>query len=96
MAGQPVDDKNANYQRTVGYYTYDEEAGLELTTSQLLEVVSAETQKIPTYDDDGNPNGETTLTSSKNGYDLQYLSAPAMRCNTAVVTPTAAATHTST
>ena len=87
MAGQPEADKNANYQRAVGFYTYDEEAGLVLTTSQLLKVVDTENQTIPTYDSDGNPTGDTTLTSSKNGYDTKNLSAPTMRCNTAVVTP---------
>jgi len=87
MAGQPADDKNANYQRAVGFYTFDEEAGLVLTTSQLIKVVDTENQTIPTYDSNGNPTGDTTLTSSKNGYDTKNLSAPAMRCNTAVVTP---------
>lgn len=87
MAGQPLDDKNANYQRAVGFYNYDEEAGLVLTTSQLLKVVDTENQTIPTYDSDGNPTGDTTMTNSKNGYDTKYLSTPVMRCNTAVVTP---------
>lgn len=87
MAGQPVDDKNANYQRAIGFYTYDEEAGLVMSTSQLIKVVDTENQTIPTYDSDGNPTGDTTLTTSKNGYDTKNLSAPAMRCNTAVVTP---------
>jgi hypothetical protein len=88
MAGEPYSDRNANYQRAVGVYTYDQTAGLMLTSSQILKVIDAENMEFPTYDSDGNPTGDTeTNTVSKNGYDLQNLSSPVMRCNTAVVTP---------
>ncbi|HPE37366.1 MAG TPA: hypothetical protein PK625_09455, partial [Spirochaetales bacterium] len=88
MAGEPYSDRNANCERAVGVYTYDETAGLTLTSSQVLNVIDAENMEFPTYDEDGNPTGDTqTNTVSKNGYDIQNLSCPAMRCNTAVVTP---------
>ncbi|NCB52408.1 MAG: hypothetical protein EOM54_11110 [Clostridia bacterium] len=88
MAGEPLSDKNGNYQRVVGVYNYDEDAGLVLSVSQLIKVVDTENMEFPTYDSDGNPTGDTTTnTVSKNGYDTKYLSSPAMKCNTAVVTP---------
>ncbi|SMC69885.1 S-layer homology domain-containing protein [Papillibacter cinnamivorans] len=88
MAGEPYEDRNANFQRAVGLYTYAEGDGLALTVSQLIKVVDAENMEFPTYDSDGNPTGSTTTnTVSKNGFDTKNLSSPVMRCNAAVVTP---------
>lgn len=88
MAGEPYEDRNGNFQRAVGVYTYYEDAGLMLDISQLIKVVDTENMEFPTYDENGNPTGDTTTnTVSKNGYDTKNLSSPVMKCNTAVVTP---------
>lgn len=87
MAGEPLSDKNANYQRAVGIYVYDG-SGLVLNTTQIVKVVDTENQSIPVYDGNGKPTGGTTTnTVSKNGYDKTNLSSPAMKCNVAVLTP---------
>ena len=70
-----------NAQRTAISYLYDQENGLTVDSSNLLEPVKGK------FETSGSGDTEMTAWTSENGFDYAYYSSPYMRTNATVFQP---------